>query len=249
MRQIAAMIAALALLPFGLTACQSEKNIEAGELHYQIASDLLEKGDQPRAIAELLKAVEADPRNPSVHNLLGLVYAEKGIYDKAEFHLKEAIRLAPPNAESQNNICSVYLKENKPDLAIPACQAALNEITYPTPERAYNNLGYAFQLKGDKAQAMKNYRQALMHNKDFFLTHLNIGKLLFEQGKFNESADSFRAAQKGCDTCVEPPYRLGLSLMKMRKPRAAVEAFRRCGELDKDGAIGRECRQYAQVVR
>lgn len=248
MKKKARMWGAMAIAMILCAACGG-RNIEQGELHYSVGKDLIDKGDQARGIAELLKAYEADPKNPEVNELLGLVYSEKDQPEKAIFHLQEAVRLSPQNPDFHNNLCTVFLKVKRADEAIPQCQAAASDITYTTPERSYNNLGYAYQLKGDRRQAEASYRQALLHNKAFFLAHLNLGKLYFEEGRIKEAIASLIQARQGCDACVEPAYRLGIAYLKNKQSKLAKEAFSKCQQLDQSGEAGKECREYARKIK
>ncbi len=245
------VLSLLFLVGVVVSGCASPaKKVEQAQLHYNLALNLLNKGDQAMAIAELLKAEKIDPQNAEVQNLLGLVYGAKGMFKEAELHLKKAIELQKPYPEADNNLCSVYIKWNKLDKAIAACKRAVKEITYGTPERAYNNMGYAYELKGDLKNAVKYYKLAILHNRHFFLAHLNLGRIYFDRKKYKAAAVEFKKAEKGCKVCPEPPYRLGLAYLRLKKGSLAKKAFKRCLELDKEAVgFGKECKYYLKLLK
>ena len=65
---------------------------ESGRTHY--AEFLFLTGQYPRAIDQIHRCLEMDPNFPPAHELLGLVYEQQGLTDKAEEEFKKASGLS-----------------------------------------------------------------------------------------------------------------------------------------------------------
>ena len=69
-----------------------------------------------RALFDLNQAVQEDPRNADVHNLLGYAYRKRASPDlaKAFEHYKLALRLDPKHMGAHEYIGEAYLMDKKP---------------------------------------------------------------------------------------------------------------------------------------
>ncbi len=228
-------------------ACGNKQvNRDKATLHYDIAYDLLQKGELGPAIEQIDKAVRLEPKNPEFRNLYGLIYASSGHLDKAEAELREALRLRPNYADVYNNLCGLNISRSQWDQAIEHCEKAVSIITYASPEKAYHNMGWAYYKKGDMMNAIQSYKKALRYRENFYIAHQNLGMVYFDLKKYNLAIDNFQAAIKGCNFCPEPYYRLGLALFKVDKKKTALKSFNKCRELDKEGEIGKLCGNFVK---
>lgn len=228
-----------------LSGCKDrEAELERSRIHYDMAFDLLQKGESGQAVAQINKALEMEPKNPNYHNLLGLIYLNRGMLDNAEKSFKDALRYKPDYADVSNNLCGLYLTKNLWDEAITHCKKALNEITYASPEKAYLNMGWAYYKKADFMNAIDCYNKALLHRRDFYLAYQNLGIVYSDLAKYNLAIENFKKAVEGCNFCPEPYYRLGLALFKVDRKPSAMKSFQKCRELDKEGEIGKQCANF-----
>lgn len=72
--------------------------------HYNSAIRLAEEGMVDHALIEAEAAVELWDKNAHFHNLLGTLYAKKGLLDKAVAEWKKTLSLDPTMAKAANNI-------------------------------------------------------------------------------------------------------------------------------------------------
>ncbi len=79
------------------------------------ALSMLEKFEEAEKIFR--KAVELDPKNPSNHMNLGVIYARQKNYEKAVRKLEKAIELNPGYADSYYNLGRVYQEKGKKEKA------------------------------------------------------------------------------------------------------------------------------------
>ena len=75
--------------------------------------------DWPRAIRELQAALQLEPANADVHNLLGYSYRKQAQPDMARafFHYHEALRLNPTHRSAREYLGEAYLQAGQPDKA------------------------------------------------------------------------------------------------------------------------------------
>ncbi len=78
---------------------------------------LLDYDNYPKALKRLKKALERDPDNPDIHNLLGYSYRKLDRVEEAFTHYREALRLQPGHLGANEYIGELYLKLDQPEKA------------------------------------------------------------------------------------------------------------------------------------
>jgi len=78
--------------------------------HYDIGLDHLQKGRTELGLRELLAAERLDPRNPLIHNSLGVTYYRKGREADGERHLRRALELKTDYHEARFNLTVLLLR-------------------------------------------------------------------------------------------------------------------------------------------
>ena len=101
-----------------------------------------------------VRAVKTYPREPSVHNNVGLFYARQGRLDEAIAALAIAVQLAPKNALYRNNIATVLVDQGK----LREAFAQLREVH--SEAAAYYNMGYLLNKKGQTQAALQHFSLA-----------------------------------------------------------------------------------------
>ena len=248
MRFVKQIITTIILLTvvFWLGCASKQSKVEKARLHYDIAGDLLKKGEFPKAIEQVEKAIEINPKEAEFHNLLGLIYLNRGYLDRSEASFFKALELRPEYAEVNNNLCGLYITKNLWNEAIAQCGKAVSHLTYASPEKAYHNMGWAYYKLGNLMKAIENYNKSLSYRDGFYLAHQNLGIVYFDMGKYNLAINHYTKAAKGCDFCPEPFYRLGLALFQVDKRKTALKSFKKCYELDEKGEVGKLCENFLQ---
>jgi len=221
-----------------LSACgRSVKRMEEADVHFRASKSLHAKGEVIQSLAEALKAEKSDPKNEEVQNFLGLLYAERGDSELAMQHFEKSVKLKPDYSEGQNNLCAFLIQFNRPDEAIDHCQKAVQNVTYATPERAYNNMAMAYEKKGDSTKAAEMHSKALLHNKKFVYSLLYLGKIAYDKRDYKKASEHFGSADEACvaspkgswgSACSEAQYRYALTLLQLKETPQAVGAFERC---------------------
>jgi type IV pilus assembly protein PilF len=208
------------LFQWGCTSTQ--RNAETADLHLQIGTGHLSKGQYPDAIRELMIAEQLDPENPLVQNNLAIaLFARKRIKDSID-HFLRAIEIKNDYSEARNNLARAYIEFNKPYDAIRELKLVLDDITYPQTERAYVNLGIAYIKIKDYARAQKNLQEALSLNRNYCLAHNYYGQTLYFQKKYGQAAAALDSAIQLCQNLDEAHYYGALSYLGMGQKDKAL---------------------------
>ncbi|MEL6182434.1 MAG: tetratricopeptide repeat protein, partial [Myxococcota bacterium] len=230
------LIALLALMmATGCTSASEErkKAVETGLQHLQLASGYFADKQIPQSIRELTLALEADPKNPDAHHLLGFIYMGRRNYPEAIRHLKQAVELRDDFYIAINNLGSAYIASGRWEEARPLYEELISKPTYNTPELAYNNLGWVQYNTGDYRSARDSLEMAIFLKPSLCLAHNNLGLVHVKEGNMVGARRSFQRAIKRCPTFVEPHFHIA-QVMRTRGDPMARAYFQRCFELAAD---------------
>lgn len=172
----------LCLVAFGVTGCQGpsrvtmEKEVREGSfrLKYKLGLSYIQSERYKDALLELLEAQRLNPSSPKVYNGLGVAYLGLGELDKAQESFEKAVTLDPGYSEAHTNLATVYIQRRQWDKAVEECTKALDNPLYMSPEVAYNNRGYAYQMMGKDREALLDYYRALRYNPKFPKAYENL---------------------------------------------------------------------------
>jgi len=111
------------------------------------------KTDYEQALEECSKALELDPNDGAVNNLIGFVYLALEDYLKAIEHLKKYVSLSPGEANPLDSLAAAYFWMGQLDEAAAIYKDALD--IKPEFDTAIFALGYIYALKEEYAEAAK----------------------------------------------------------------------------------------------
>jgi len=133
-------------------------------------------------------ALDVTENNFIMHNNYGGLLSREGKYDEALRQFKEAAQINPEYLTAKRNICTTLLQQKKLDRTI-ACftRALLERQDWPDMYEMYNDLGFAYELKGDYKQAEMNYRHALILKPDYPIARGNLISVLKKQAGQKQS--------------------------------------------------------------
>lgn len=230
----------LLILLVTLSSCASlsSNDKEEAELHLRIGTNYLNNGEYPAALNELLLAESLDSSNPHIQNNLALAYFVRDRFELAEVHLKKSLRLDSKFTDARNNLSRVYVERGKYNDAIKEANIVLSDLTYPTPEKAYLNLGMAYFYKKEFQRARDNLQKSIELQRDNCLAHTFWGRSFYEQTKYEDAATALDKAAGFCKITQadEALYYAGLSwYLSGKKP----EAENRLNELINDYPAGK----------
>ena len=241
------VVCLLAAILAGCAGPSADRKKEA-DARMRMGATYLDQRNLPMAMQELTKASELDPENAEIDMALGLVYQARGDMAKAEENLRRAIGKKSDYADARNNLGIVLAGRKAWDEAIREFEAAAANVMYTTPERAYFNLGEAYRLKGDPANAEGAYRRALRANEQYAPAYVALSAVFGGQGKWKDAASVLTR-------CVEvhPDYapawmELGLAYLRLSRPAEALKAFDKVLAVSGDPELRKQAAGYVTLL-
>ncbi|WP_413569103.1 tetratricopeptide repeat protein [Bdellovibrio sp. HCB117] len=216
----------LALTLLSALGCASQDKQKA-DLYLRMGAAQMESGNYPYALRDLLKAEELDPKNAATQNNLGLVYFFRERYDLAEKHLQKALELEPKYTEARNNLSRVLIEQGKYADAEKELRVVLADLTYPSPEKAYINLGLAKFNQKDFTGARTAFTKVLNANPDDCIGNTYFGRTFFETEDYARAAEALDRAIGFCQKSLydEPHYYSALAYYRLGDKSKSVARF------------------------
>jgi tetratricopeptide (TPR) repeat protein len=137
-------------------------------------------------------AVEKFPESNVANALMGVVYMDLGMDEKAVEYLEKAVQILPIDYESRNNLGIVYQKLNQPEKALQELMIALSLKPEDQMMKINVSIYYQNQKEYGKSQAM--LRNLLSKNpKDVRLLY-RLGILYKEMGDYEGAVAELKKA-------------------------------------------------------
>jgi len=167
----------------------------------------LDREDYDAALAELKKAIAADPSLSVAHAAIGDIYRKQGKLEDSATAYEQAVTTDPYAFGPQYNLGVVY----------QMLSDAANDA----------KAGAEYVQK-----AVDTYVKALALQPDDFDTNLNLCACYFQQGKYDEAETYCRTAIKADPKNPFGPFNLAMIYKQMDRPYDAIWAFKDSLELD-----------------
>ena len=148
------------------------------------------QGQNDKAEALLIRALEIDPESSVVHFNMGLIKAEQNDVVKAEGHFREALKADPQLHEAAFNL-GILISNTKPDEAITLCRRAY-ELN-PNPKYAYTLAFYQHQ-NGKSNDAVKVLLELIENQPTYVDAYLMLGDIFEKQGNPEDARAVYQEA-------------------------------------------------------
>ncbi len=201
------------------------------EGYFYLGKVYIETDQTDKAVELFSKLLERDPDSAAqVHAELGNVLARQKKYDKAEEHLREAVRFDPFNVNAQLGLARVLASQKKFDESYKVFEK-LSEIA-PSDQsiRIRMALILAAQKQFDKATEILN--TILKTKPGWDQVRFHLGRVLREQGKIAEAEKEFVQIQKNSPVFVDSRLALSLMFLKDRQLGKAIVYINEAIEAD-----------------
>lgn len=157
---------------------------EVAKANMRLGVAYMQDGKYEKALEKLKRARKADPRYPTVYNMLGLLYQRMGTDDRAEDSFKQALNLAPDEPDILNNYGQFLCNQNRfADAEAAFLKSAQNPLN-EKPASALTNAGTCASLHDDPDKAETYFRQALEVNPRQRRALLRMAELQYESGEY-----------------------------------------------------------------
>ena len=177
------------------------KQSAARELWQQWGLTLLELGRAKEAASRLAAEVQRS-EEPRLQSIYALALAESGQPAEGFAVLEKAALAAPGDAEVQERLSVLALGLQRPALAEEAARKAL--AADPSRAHAWNNLGVALFLRGQRQEALNAWEKAVELAPAMVDTWYNLGLKAAELG---EKAKAKKALREFIDRAPRERYR------------------------------------------
>lgn len=239
------------LLCAACSSFTSRQDEELAKLHLQNGTSQLTNGNFPQALSELLRAESLDSSNPVIQNNLGLAYFFRERPDLAEIHIRKAIKLDSKYTDAYNNLARVLIERGKYPEAAQYAQIAIQDLTYPNPEKPLINLGIAQFKLSQFAAAKRTFQKSLDYQRDNCLAQSYYGRSLFEMKDFKRSSEALDRAASFCQQSQfdEPQYYSALSYYQLGKTQQAESRFEGLIKLYPQGRYYEKAKSMLETIR
>ena len=186
-------------------------------------------GDGARAIAFLSRAAAAKPKDPHVHNLMGLALLMTGEARASEAGFRDALAIlrAP---EFYNNLGNALKAQDRVDEAMNAYREALT--LNPGYAGARYNLGNAHRKNNDLPNAAACFQKALALAPGQGNTLASLGEVTLEMGRADEALPMLLEALTLMPDDADLHCSAGNAFQALGKSKDATAAYRRAVQLN-----------------
>ncbi|MCL1949781.1 MAG: tetratricopeptide repeat protein [Turicibacter sp.] len=154
--------------------------------YYGLATIYDNEENYEKAVFYYQKTLALDPAYEAAHFFLANIYDELGEFDKALEHYEKTLELDPDYFYAYINIGCIYEGENNNLKAYSYFYKAYKAD--PINYMALFNLGVVCRKLGQIKDAIKYYEKALVQNKEYHNTYLNLAILYKEEYKDYEKS-------------------------------------------------------------
>ena len=139
------------------------------------------------ALDEASSAAKLDPENPQAYNLLGLINMQIKEDALATLNFERALRLAGTDPDINNNYGWFLCERGRHAESIRFFMAAVRSPLYANVDRSLVNAGVCSRRRGDNAEAMRFFEQALGLRSNQPVALFNLADLSFASGRAQEA--------------------------------------------------------------
>jgi arylsulfatase A-like enzyme/Flp pilus assembly protein TadD len=190
---------------------------------FEETTALLNRGNARDAIAPLQQLVRDDQSNPVFRATLARAYRASGDSERAIPLYREAVALAPNDADAWYNLASALQESGKTEEAAKVTEEAARR----DPKRAeVNNLrGSAAAEAGDFATAEKEFRTAIALDSRDARAWNNLGNVFRATNRLVDAGNAYRRAIEIAPRYADPHNGLGALLAQGGRSMEAVREF------------------------
>jgi len=238
---------------FIITACAafSSRDSEKAELFLRMGASQFENGNYPAALSDLLQAEKLDPLNPAVQNNLGLVYFMRQRLDLAEKHLRNALGLNSHFSDARNNLARVLIEQGRFKEAEKETRIVIDDLTYPSVEKAYINLGLAQFNQKNYGESKQSFLNAINAVRDNCIANTYYGRSFFELQDYANAATALDTAIGFCQRALfdEPHYYSALTYYRLGNKEKSIARFSEIVKLYPEGKYREKSKAMLEMLR
>lgn len=180
---------------------------ERVQARLDLARGYLEKHDYVRARQQLNTALEIDPKSVEAHVLMAVLDEAESEIELAEKHYQMALRYDPEHPQALNNYASFLYRQQRYTEAVELLRVLVRNPDYRARSQAYENLGLAELITGNRERAREAFARALRLNAGQARSSLELADIAYADGNYRFAHEYYegyrsRARQTARSFCL-----------------------------------------------
>ncbi|MCE8017825.1 type IV pilus biogenesis/stability protein PilW [Halomonas sp. MCCC 1A17488] len=179
-------LVAMAVVSLWLSGCASQSGQQAdadpAEAFTELGMAYLERGNLPRAMAALNRALERDPEDPEALQAMAIVYQRQGEREQADEMFRQAIAADPGSSRARNNYAAFLYEHGQTRRACEQLEIASRDTRYANRAQLFANLGQCRWELGEIEQARHSLERARSLDPRNPRSYFTLAALELEQG-------------------------------------------------------------------
>jgi type IV pilus assembly protein PilF len=243
-------IVSVVMMAILLGACASDKAAKKGqsEALRQLGEAYMGQKEYTKALREFKKAEEIYPKDPLLHDDMGLTYMAKGSPDQAIEHFEEALDIEPDYTPALNNLGTAYMEKEDWQSAIECFLKAKDDMLYLTPHYPLSNLGFAYYKLQEYDKSVLYYKEAIELKSDFPKAHHGLGLTYMAMGNYDEAIKSLERAIEVVPKEAQIYLDLGKAYKLNNDFNKAYQSFKKAESLAEKPQLKKEAGEEAQTI-
>lgn len=191
---------------------------------FKIALSLHQSGKLAEAEKIYKTILEKDPLHADSLRLLGILYAQQGLYQKSLECFNEAIKLDPASYSCHNSLGNVYKNLGDYTKAIEHFEIALKLNAHSAV--VHNNLAALYHKLNQLEEAIDHYKKAISINPDYAEAHYNLANIYTKKMDYPAAIEHAKIALHYEPDLIQAHTLLGQLYYSQNKINEAIACFK-----------------------
>jgi Flp pilus assembly protein TadD len=152
-------------------------------------------------------AIEKSPNSNTANAMMGIVYMDLGMDEKAVTYLEKAVEILPYDYQSRNNLGIVYGRMEQPEKALKELMTAI--WLKPDDDTIKINLSAFYQKQKEYKKAEDVLKSLLSKNANNADLHFRLGMLYKEAGQFEAAVKELLKSMELAPHIINPYEEVG----------------------------------------
>lgn len=166
-------------------------------------------------------AVEKHPESNTANAMMGVVYMDLGMYEKAVGYLEKAVQILPYDYQSRNNLGIVYGKLGEPERAYRELTLAMR--LKPEDDDIKINLSLFFLRQKEYQKAEEILKYLINKNPKNAQLYYRLSYVYKEMGNYEMAISELKKASKLAPNIINPYEEIGnIYASRLKDPEKAI---------------------------